>query len=153
MHFSCALMWLPVLIFLQQGEIISVSAGKVQLMAGETDTLRIQIVVKEGYHLQANKLKDESLIPTSISFNKQEGIEIDEAIFPKAKKFLLTGTEDSLDVFDGHFEIAIPIKAALNLRAGNYLLHATIRYQPCDHRSCLFPRNKEFDVEVEVKGI
>lgn len=153
MSFSSVLSWFVVLMFLQQGEIIFVSAEKVLLHPGKPDTLRIQISVKEGYHIQANRLKDESLIPTSISFpKKQEEIITGEALFPKAKKLLLTGTEDSLDVFDGHFEMAVPIKAEPNLRAGNYLLHAIIRYQPCDHRSCLFPRTKEFDVEVEVGG-
>jgi DsbC/DsbD-like thiol-disulfide interchange protein len=143
--------WLLSVLLSKQPDVVSVAVTKASVTAGKTDTLRLKVQVKEGFHIQGNILKDESLVPTTLTLSHPDGIETGAAVFPPAKEFLLQGTEDPLDVYDGSFEIVVPLKATPSLQKGSYTLQAALRYQACDVRTCFFPKTKEFYIPLQVQ--
>lgn len=147
----------PLLIFLctaasgpDQADIVRVHVPDTVLHPGKSTTIGIEVNVKEGYHIQADKVNDKSLIPVTLEIISPKGISTGRPVFPSYKLFRLEGTEDNLNVFDGRFEIKVSVKAPAGAAAGKRILKAKLRYQACNARTCLFPRNIEFEIPVLV---
>lgn len=130
--------------------IVGVYVSETILAPGKSRVVSIQVDVKEGYHIQANKVKDKSLIPATLEITPGSKLLTGKPVFPRHKLFRLEGTEDDLNVFDGKFEIKVSVKAPINTPSGNYVIKAKLRYQACDAKTCLFPRVIEFEIPVVV---
>ena len=104
----------------------------------------------KGYHIQANKVNDDLLIPTSLEFTEDKNITIGMQEFPSAKNFKLEGTDNFLDVYDGVFEIRIPFKTIAKIPKGKYILDAKLHYQACNNKTCLFPKSIGFSISIKI---
>lgn len=133
-------------------DIVTVHVAESIFCPGESNSIDIVVNVKEGYHIQANKLKDESLIPTSLEIKSNKFFTISGLEFPPAKEFQLEGTEGSLLVFDGIFPIKLVVNPAKDAAVGKHVLAAQLRYQACDSNTCFFPRTVEFPILLEIKN-
>jgi DsbC/DsbD-like thiol-disulfide interchange protein len=131
-------------------DVLKVTVPEVVVSAGENSVIKVKVEIKKGYHIQANKVKDDLLIPTTLEMNGDKNITTGEQKFPPAKKFKLEGTDNFLDVYDGVVEIGIPFKTIKEIAKGRYLLNAKLNYQACDHRTCLFPKTIGFSITVKV---
>jgi hypothetical protein len=142
-------------IFLQeaQKDIVSVYVPELTIQAGKTGTITILINVKEGYHIQSNKTKDEFLIPTTIELENNKYFKTGKAEFPTTKKFRLQGTEEDLDVFDNYIEIKIPLQTSTMVKKGNHSIRAKLKYQACDERTCLAPRTIGFIINLHIINV
>jgi len=136
---------------LSEKEIVSVSVNETFVAPGKKTVAVIQVKVKEGYHIQADKVDDESLIALSLKITADNYFNIGDPVFPTYKLFRLEGTENSLNVFDSIFIIRLPIKASTMVKDGKYLVRGKLRYQACDTKTCLFPRTMEFDIPIIVQ--
>lgn len=134
-----------------QKDVVKVQTSKTVIEKEKTAILVVEVSVKDGYHIQANKVNDKSLVPALLNTSPIEQLEIGTPEFPPFKLFRLEGTTDDLNVFDGKFVIKVPVKAKKNVLPRSYTLKAGFYYQACDHRSCLFPRTINFEMEVVVK--
>jgi len=130
--------------------IIKITAPEVIAHAGKEAVINIYVVVKEGYHIQANKVNNEFIIPTVLNIIENKIIITGKQMFPAGKKFKLKGTGDYLFVYDGEFKIAIPFKTRQKIQKGKYMLVAELHYQACDDKTCFFPRMMDFPIEVKV---
>src|SRR5438876_425055 len=100
--------------------IIKITAPEVIAHARKNAIIDIYVLVKEGYHIQAHKVNDEFIIPTTLDIIADEIIIMGKQIFPAGKKFKLEGTSDYLFVYDGKFKITIPFKARVKIQKGKY---------------------------------
>jgi hypothetical protein len=135
---------------LVSADILKITVAEVVVHAGKSSVIKMEIEIKEGYHIQANKVKDDLLIPATIEINEDKNITTGRQEFPSAKKFKLEGTDDFLDVFDGVFEIRIPFKTIEKIPKGKYILNAKLHYQACDNRTCLFPKSIRFSIPLKI---
>lgn len=131
--------------------LVNVTVNEATVYVGKNTLISIWVEVKRGYHIQANKVDDEFLVPTTLEVNDVKGITISKQEFPSAKPFKLEGTDSFLSVYDGKFLIKLTLAADAKMKTGNYELKAKLHYQACDSRSCLFPRALDFSIPVEVK--
>ena len=132
-------------------DVVTVQVPSSVIKAGKTSTFIIQINVKQGFHIQANQIKDEFLIPTTITIENSENISPGKASFPQSNKFRLEGTNDWMEVYDSSFQIKIPVKAGKQMERGSYSLKAELRYQACDAKTCFFPKTIVFAIPYQVK--
>ena len=130
--------------------IVKVTAPQVTVYPGKSGALYIYVAVKKGYHIQAHKVNDEFIIPTTLDINADETIKIGKQIFPTGKKFKLEGTSDYLFVYDGKFKITLQFKAREKIQEGKYTLDAKLHYQACDNKSCFFPKTIDFSIALKV---
>jgi hypothetical protein len=133
-------------------DIVTIHVGKSIIYTGESNRIDIEVIVRKGYHIQANVVDDESLIPTTLEIRSNEYITIRKQEFPRSKKFKLEGTDSYLNVYDGKFLVKLfidPLKAGPESK---YILEARLRYQACDSKSCLFPRTIDFSIPLEIKN-
>jgi hypothetical protein len=131
-------------------EIVKVHTQKVIVDAGSDSEINIEIEIKNGYHIQANKVKNE-FIPTTLEIKGDKEIIVKNKVFPPVKKFKLEGTDEYLDVYDGIFEIGIFFTTKKEIQKGLHHLDGQLNYQACDSMRCLFPRSIEFSVDVEFR--
>ena len=143
-------LFVPFVAYSQHTDIVTLTAQKLVLKAGDIKKVKIAIRVKDGFHIQANKLTDESLIPTTLMIDSTEGILPGKSTYPPAKKYKLEGTDTFLDVYDGNVEILVPVRATKEIRPGVHHLNTVLRYQACDAKRCFFPRSLEFTIFIEV---
>jgi cytochrome c biogenesis protein CcdA/thiol-disulfide isomerase/thioredoxin len=104
---------------------------------GSQIKLALRVVLPEGLHAQSNKPKDESLIPTSLTFDPGTGITPTEVVFPPAQTFKLD-TGDTLLVFEREFVIGVAATID-GSAAGSVTLSGRLRYQPCNNLMCFRP--------------
>jgi hypothetical protein len=131
-------------------EIVKVNTQKVIVNAGSDSVIKIAIEIKDGYHIQANEVKD-PFIPTTLEIKGDREIIIKDKVFPPAKKFKLEGTDYYLDVYDGIFEINIFFTTKKEIRKALHHLYGQLNYQACDSVRCLFPKTVEFSLDVEFR--
>ena len=132
-------------------DIVQLKAPEITVSSGKNGVIQIYVTVKSDYHIQANKVKDEFIIPTTLDITTGEIITIDKQLFPAARKFRLEGTKDHLLVYDGNFKIEIPFRTNEKVVRGNYQLNAKLHYQACNNKRCLPPRTIDFSISLNVK--
>lgn len=116
-----------------------IAPGLVELRGGETRNVVIEVVVKPGYHVQANPAAQPYLIPTALTLASSPGVTVGTPRYPAPKRLRLAGSGDQLLVHDRRFVVVVPItntkRGAVSAR-----LEGSLRYQGCDGRHCYFPR-------------
>ena len=131
-------------------DIVQLKVPDIIVSSGKNGVIQIDVTVKKGYHIQANKVKDEFIIPTTLDITASDIIITDKQLFPAGKKFRLEGTKDHLLVYDGNFKIKVPFKTNEKLEKGKYKLNAKLHYQACDNKTCFFPKDIDFSIALNV---
>ncbi len=134
----------------QKTDIIKITVPEIIVDAGKSSTIHIGVEVKNEYHIMANKVNYEYLIPTTLKINADKNIMPGEQKFPQSKKFRLEGSGDYLNIYDGNFDISIVFTTTKNIQKGKHTLAAKFRYQACDSKSCLSPKTIDFFIPIEV---
>ncbi len=111
----------------------------VRLSSAHTEIIPLRITVAEGYHLQANPAAYPYLVPTRLDMEPAGAIEVGRPIYPAGNPYQLEGSPDTLLVYDGAFDVKLPLRAVAHARPGRYTLRGTLTYQRCDHRTCFRP--------------
>ncbi len=134
-------------------EVVSVKPpGAILATAGQDALAVIQVAVKHGYHVQANPVRNPSLIPIVLDVKADRTVVPGSPIYPSAKTMRLDGSEEDLVVYDGTFVVQLPLKIAPDAQRGRVTLNGTLRYQACDDRHCLFPVTLPVKLVVQVGG-
>ncbi len=120
------------------------------MLSGNKGSIRVRVTIKEGYHIQANDVQGEFIIPTTVEIRGEDILVTGKPSFPASKKLNLGGSGEYLDVYDGHFEVAVPFRTKKSLPPGEYVLDGRLRYQACDDKRCFPPRVINFPVLLKV---
>lgn len=131
-------------------DVLAITVPEVVVSAGKSSVIKMEVEIKKGYHIQANKVNDDLLIPTTLELTEDKNITIGLKQFPAAKKFKLEGTDNFLDVYDGVFEIIIPFKTTDKIPNGKHILNAKLHYQACDNKTCLFPKSIGVSICIKI---
>jgi len=132
-------------------ELVTVEVPKeVNIAIGEVSEISIGVVVKEGYHVQANPASDKFLIPTTIEKISVKDVSVGEPEYPPGKPFTLEGASSPISVYDGRFYISLPIEAPPNTQPSKSKLTGSLRYQSCDAQRCYAPRSILFSVPLKI---
>ena len=135
-------------------EVVTVAPPSgVHLIPGGEARIALQVVVKPGYHVQANPVENPSLIPITLKVEAGDNASVGEPLYPASKRMRLPGDNQDLVVYDGSFVIALPVQVARGATAGETItMRGTLRYQACDESHCLFPVTLPVTIPVVVKG-
>jgi len=133
-------------------EVVSVlPPPNVEVKPGVVARIAIQVVVKPGYHVQANPVENPSLIPITLKIDGAGPVSVGEPLYPAAKRLRLPGDSHDLVVYDGAFAIALPVKVGRDATAGTTIpLKGSLRYQACNDSHCLFPATLPVVISVKV---
>ena len=100
----------------------------------------VQLVIDEGWHINANPASDDFLIPTTVSVSPDATVEIISAVYPKGKLLDFSFNDQPVSVYEGVLEIQmqLQLKPGVSLE-GAFPINLNLEYQACDDQRCLPP--------------
>lgn len=144
------LLIISTLSFSQQYVTVSASSTKKEFLPSENIRVNIKADVQSGYHINANQVSDEDLIPTTITVDAGE-LKLSKVSWPSSHKYKFSFSETELDVYEGSLNIGLNLKAPKNIKPGKYEVSGSINYQACNDRACFAPKDAPFTVTVTIK--
>jgi DsbC/DsbD-like thiol-disulfide interchange protein len=117
---------------------------------GQTFEIAVVAEIQEGFHINANKVLEDYLIPTSLHLDVPPGLKLLETTYPPGQLQKFGFSDKALNVYDGRVTLKMKLRAAENAQTGPTTLPVLLRYQACNDRACLPPVRLSVPVEVRV---
>jgi DsbC/DsbD-like thiol-disulfide interchange protein len=121
-----------------------------RVRAGTTVHVTLRVNLPAGFHVQADKPRDPSLIPTVLTLTPPSGIAVSEIVYPKATDLKQAGQKQPLAVFEETFVIGATLTLGPSIEAGDVTVPARLRYQACDASSCYAPASETVQWTLHV---
>ena len=103
-----------------------------------------------GWHIYAPQLSDEFLIPSELTVDENDDVQVLKYYYPepKSEKFEYSDTE--LQIYDGEVIFGALFKVSDSISPKGHILKAQLLYQACDDRSCLPPNTLYLEIPFNV---
>lgn len=134
-----------------QTSVLSVAAPeKVTAKRGTTIEVKTPVLLKSGYHVNSHTPSESYLIPLRLTWEPGP-LETIGVMFPKPhlEKYEFSATP--LSVFTGNFEIVSKLKVGAGAATGPGMALGKLRYQACNHNSCLPPKVVEIKLPLVIQ--
>ncbi len=118
--------------------------------AGGQTRLALAVALPAKLHVQSDKPRDPSLIPTVLTVEAPAGVRVASLVFPNPTDFTLEGQTEPLAVFENEFVVGAEVQVDVGVPAGELVIPGRIRYQACDDKVCFQPRTERFEWRVRV---
>jgi hypothetical protein len=136
---------------------IDVSIEGRNLPPGIQRDLVVRFSVPSGQHLYAEPVP-EGLVAASIELDTTPGLMASEIVKPDTRPLILSGTGDTLNVYDGNVTLRQPITQ--NGAAGEKIdgqrmitVNGEVRWQACDDARCGLPQRQRFELQIPAGRI
>ena len=154
--YCCLLLLLAASVFAQEFNMNSMPPPEMEMeySAGalkDNGTLTVTITVPDKWHVNANKVTDEFLKPSSIEV-KAAGIEFGEPEWPEPIKEYNEALELEIWTFRGTFSVKLPVKSVDGSNYDSLGTVVTFNYQACDNSICLAPASKTISLNNRING-
>lgn len=108
---------------------------------GDSATVRVRVVIPDGWHIQSNAPLEDFLIPTELK-TSGEGLAFGTPAFPKAKMKDLEALGGKVAVFEDTLLVRVPARMRRGGDGEKALSAAVVslRYQACNDSQCLPPK-------------
>jgi thiol:disulfide interchange protein DsbD len=117
---------------------------------GQTVRAALQVVLPEGFHVQSDKPRDPTLIPTVLTVNPPEGVTVTEIVFPTPVDLNQLGIDQPLAVFERAFPIGVQFTVARSVSRGELVVPAHLRYQACNDTTCFAPKTADAEWRLRI---
>ncbi|MGB7218719.1 MAG: thioredoxin family protein [Vicinamibacterales bacterium] len=121
-----------------------------EVAAGGTLRAAVTVALPDGFHVQSNKPRDPSLIPTELTFDPPAGVSVAEVVFPAPIDVKVAGIDEALAVFERDFSIGVRFAIASTVATGEIVVPGHLRYQACNDVACFAPKTANVQWTVHV---
>ena len=90
-------------------ELLQIQAKATPSADARSATIRLDVHVAEGWHVNSHTPSEEYLIATTATLDKAEGLSISEPVYPPGKLKKFAFSEKPLSVYEGVFAVEIPV--------------------------------------------
>jgi thioredoxin:protein disulfide reductase len=111
----------------------------VEVRPGTSTRVALRVSLPEGLHVQSDRPRDSSLIPTVLTVEPPQGVRVEQLVYPHPTDFAQQGQEQPLAVFEREFVLGAELAIGPDLPAGDLVIPARLRYQACDDKVCFRP--------------
>ena len=118
--------------------------------AGTIHRVALQAQLDPGFHVNSNVPLEDFLIPTALTLDPPDGIELAAVAWPEPIMLSQQGAEQPLAVFEEAFVVGAALTLDPALDAGTYVVPGTLRYQACDETMCYLPATADVSFEIAV---
>lgn len=116
--------------------------------AGATVDQTLNLSVREGFHVNSDKPKDEYIIPIKLTWTGGP-LETRQVTYPKAEEIKVG--DQQLTVFSGSFLIKTQFHVADGAPKGTVTVNGKLRYQACNSEMCLRPITVDIPLTVTIE--
>jgi thiol:disulfide interchange protein DsbD len=110
----------------------------------------LKIALPDGLHIQSDRPRDETLIPTAVRFRPTADLTVTEVVYPSTVEFSIPGIGDAQPVFEKDVLIGVTMQVAKDAAHGPVSIPAQLTYQACDDRQCFVPKRVEVVWNLEI---
>lgn len=138
--------------FPKASEIVKpqVSAPAAPVARGQAFDVAVSAEIRKGFHVQANKVLEDYLIPTTLEAQLPAGWKLLDTSYPKAKLVKFPFNPKEMAVYEGKIELKLKLQADAAASPGKVKLPLTLHYQACSDAACLPPVRLPLEATVEI---
>ena len=120
------------------------------MLPGGRVTAVIHVRLEKGYHVHSDKPSEPQFIPTELKLEPAPGVKAGVIAYPEGKSEKVEGLAKPLSVYEGDFEVSIPIGLSGAVRLPT-TVPATLSYQACRGAQCYAPQKLKFEIALPEK--
>jgi len=124
--------------------------GRDAVYPGETFKAALQLSIGPDWHINANPVNDDFLIPTTLEFRADGNFKVLNTIYPPPLSARFEFSESEVFVYVESALVGVLFKAGDKVLPGTYKLKGALSYQACNDSSCLPPESLGVEFEVKV---
>lgn len=117
---------------------------------GHEFEIAVVVRIMSGFHMNANKVTEQYLIPTTLTANLPAGFKEIATSYPDGKTLKLSFSDTPLSVYTGSFTVRMKLSAGAAASLGKQSLPLSLRYQACNDVACLPPVKIPVSATLEV---
>ncbi len=117
---------------------------------GEIFKIAVVLTINGGWHINANPVNDEFLIPTTLTAEENNGFRVLQTSYPQPKTGKFEYSEVELQIYSTDAVLGLAVKADESMALGGHKLKLKVSYQACNDRFCLPPKEIGLEIPVEV---
>jgi thiol:disulfide interchange protein DsbD len=119
---------------------------------GGSIDIAVVLKMKLHWHVNANKVSDEYLIPTSVSVEPPEGMTLRAVVYPAGVEKKLSFSDQALRLYEDEAYIGVRLDASPEAPPGDRVVKLSVTYQPCDNEKCIAPETETLEVPIRVSS-
>jgi thiol:disulfide interchange protein DsbD len=120
--------------------------------AGGTIDIAVVLTIKPHWHVNANKVNDEYLIPTSVAVVPPAGTTVRGVYYPAGIEKKLAFSENALRLYENQAVIGVRLETARDVQPGDGTVKIDVTYQPCDNEKCLAPKTDAIELPLRISA-
>lgn len=133
-----------------QNNILSVvPPPKVVAKKGSVVTAKLNVQLRNGYHVNSNTPAEEYLIPLRLTWTPAP-LERPEVVYPKPHSEKYEFSDKPLSVFTGDFDLHTKFQVPASATIGMQMITGKLRFQACSNKECFPPKTIEIKVPVDI---
>ncbi|HKW87682.1 MAG TPA: protein-disulfide reductase DsbD domain-containing protein [Candidatus Acidoferrales bacterium] len=117
---------------------------------GHDFEIAVVVRIMSGFHMNANKVTEQYLIPTTLTATLPAGFKETATSYPEGKTLKLSFSDTPLSVYTGSFTVRMKLSAESSAALGKLTLPLSLRYQACNDVACLPPVKVPVSATVDV---
>ncbi|HEX6790003.1 MAG TPA: cytochrome c biogenesis protein CcdA [Candidatus Krumholzibacteria bacterium] len=117
---------------------------------GGTAQVALGVTTRSPWHINANLVTEDFLVPTEVHFFPPAGITVRGAVYPQGIEKKLGFSEKPLRLYEGTVYVGAMIDVAKDAPVDTLSIRAMVTYQACDNEKCLLPESLEVFIPVPV---
>jgi suppressor for copper-sensitivity B len=131
---------------------LKVLADRTAYEPGTAARLAAVVEIERGWHVNSNTPTYDWLIPTELTFELPAGFAAPRLEYPAHEMQKFAFTEEPIAVYDGRVTVKVELDVPADAAEGPLEIPARLRYQACDHESCLPPTDARVTAAITVGG-
>jgi DsbC/DsbD-like thiol-disulfide interchange protein len=117
---------------------------------GRTFEVAVVAEIQQGFHINANKVLQEYLIPTTVQAELPKGLRLVKTVYPPGEMQKFEFSEKLLNVYAGTVTLRMKLRATAEAHLGVATLPVMLRYQACNDHACLPPVRLRVPAELHI---
>jgi len=117
---------------------------------GDPARLAAVMTVEEGWHTNSHLPTYEWLIPTELTLALPDGWPKPKVTYPEGAMKSFEFTDGPISIYEGTVQFLVELSVPAEASADSVPVTASLRYQACDHSSCLPPVTTEAELELTL---
>jgi len=119
--------------------------------AGAPVHVALKVKLPGDVHVQSDKPRDPSLIPTVLTIDAPAGVTLGKIRYPSPRDLKQEGQKLPLAVFGPEFTIDVDLTLEKSATAGDLVVPAHLKYQACNESVCFPPAKADAQWTLTVK--
>lgn len=116
----------------------------------ETYPILFKLNIKEGWFIHGTTLEEDFLIPTVLSIQDSEDLEIKNVLFPLPARKKFEYSSKPVEVYSDTVIISGAVKVSGESSTGSHSLTGILNYQACSYTSCLPPEEIQLNMNFNI---